>query len=65
MKWKVVIMGPTGTALTGAAFVLLYSFPAREEAEAHAECFRNTGMKVTLRDEQTIAARIANSGVRK
>jgi hypothetical protein len=52
MKWKVVIVGPMGTALTGAAFGLLYSFPTKEEAEAHAECFRTAGMKVALCDER-------------
>jgi hypothetical protein len=47
-SWKVVIVGPTGAALTGAAFGLLYSFPMKEEAEAHAESLRILGIKLTL-----------------
>jgi len=52
MPWKVVIVGPTHVALTGAAFDLLYSFPTREAAGEHAKCFLNTGMKVALCDEE-------------
>jgi hypothetical protein len=53
MKWKVVIMGPTGTVYTDTnAFKLLYPFPTREEAEAQANCLRTVGMKVALCDEQ-------------
>ena len=48
--WKVVIMGPKGVAVEGFAFSLLYSFPTREEAEEHAECFRHTGIKLALCD---------------
>jgi hypothetical protein len=51
MKWKVVIMGPTGIAYNTPAFRLLYSFSAREDAEAHADCFRSV-MKVALCDER-------------
>jgi len=47
--WKVPILGPTGVAVDGSAFRLLYSFPTREEAEEHAECFRHTGVKLALR----------------
>ena len=50
--WKVPILGPTGVAVDGSAFRLLYSFPTREEAEEHAECFRHTGIKLALCDEQ-------------
>jgi hypothetical protein len=49
MKWKVVFVGPTGAATTNAAFGLLYPFPTPEEAEAHAACFRTTGMQVEVR----------------
>jgi hypothetical protein len=49
MKWTVAIVGPTGTMYKDTnAFRLLYPFPTREEAEAHAECLRIVGMKVTL-----------------
>jgi hypothetical protein len=51
-SWKVVIVGPTGAALTGAAFDLLYVFPTREEAEAHAESFRVVETKVIPCDER-------------
>jgi hypothetical protein len=50
MKWKVVIVGPAGTVMDETASRLLYSFPSREEAEAHAECFRKTGIKLVLCD---------------
>jgi hypothetical protein len=50
-SWKVVIVGPTGAVVNTSAFKLLYPFPTREEAEAHAECFRTAGMKVGLCDE--------------
>jgi len=53
MKWKVAIVGPTGAAVNTSAFRLLYSFPKKEEAEEHAECFRITGMSVTLSDERS------------
>jgi hypothetical protein len=46
--WKVAIVGPTGAALTGSAFELLYAFPSKEAAEKHAECFRHTGAKLKL-----------------
>ena len=49
--WKVVIVGPTGAALTGIAFGLLYTFQTKEEAEAHAESFRIAGTKVIPCDE--------------
>ena len=49
-SWKVAIMGPTGVAVDGAGFRLLYAFPTREEAEEHAECFRHTGVKLALCD---------------
>ena len=50
-SWKVVIVGPTGSVLTGSAFELLYSFPSKEEAEAHAACFNKAGVKLALCDE--------------
>lgn len=48
-SWKVLAVGPDGRASNGNDFgaSLLYSFPTREEAEAHAECFRIL-MKGTL-----------------
>jgi len=49
--WKVAIVGPTGVAVEGSAFRLLYSFPTREEAEEHAECYRQTGANLALCDE--------------
>jgi hypothetical protein len=53
MKWKVVIVGPTGTVYKDTnAFRLLYPFPAREEAQAHANCLRTVGVKVALSDER-------------
>ncbi len=49
MKWKAAIVGPTGEVYTNtAAFEFLYAFPTCEEAEAHAECFLATGMKMDL-----------------
>jgi hypothetical protein len=54
-SWKVVILGPTGAALAGSAFGLLYSFPTREEAEEHAEYFRKTGIKYAVYDERPTA----------
>jgi hypothetical protein len=51
-SWKVVIVGPTGVAIDGSEFGLLYSFPTREEAEEHAECFRKTGIRYALSDER-------------
>ena len=51
-SWKVVIVGPTGAALAGSAFELLYAFPSKEEAEEHADCFRKTGIKYALCDER-------------
>jgi hypothetical protein len=51
-SWKVVIVGPTGAALDGFAFRLLYSFPSKEEAEEHAACFRKTGINYALSDER-------------
>jgi len=51
-SWKVAIVGPTGVAVEGFAFRLLYSFPTREEAEEHAECFRKTGIKYALCEER-------------
>jgi hypothetical protein len=51
-SWKVAILGPAGTVYADAnAFKLLYPFPTREEAEAHAEGFRIV-MKVALCDER-------------
>ena len=38
--------------MEGSAFRLLYSFPTREEAEEHAECFRHAGVKLALCDEE-------------
>ena len=52
MKWKVVIVGATGAAITGAAFGLLYAFPTREEAEAHAVSFLVAETKVIPCDER-------------
>jgi hypothetical protein len=45
-------MGPTGAALPGSAFELLYAFPSKEEAEEHAEGFRHTSTKLALCDER-------------
>ena len=45
-------MGAIGAMLEGAAFGLLYSFPTKEEAEAHAEYLRIVGMQIALYDEQ-------------
>jgi len=50
MKWKVAIMGSTGVVVNTPAFRLLYPFPSRGAAEAHAECFRIVGMKVEVRN---------------
>ena len=50
-SWKVVVVGPTGPTLNGSAFGVLYSFPTREEAQEHANCFRKTGIKYARRDE--------------
>lgn len=52
MKWKVVIVGPTGITYNTSAFGLLYSFPTKEEAEAHAEAFRFADTKVIPCDER-------------
>jgi hypothetical protein len=52
MPWKVIIVGPTGAALIGAAFDLLYAFPTKKEAEAHAESFRIMETKVIPCDER-------------
>ena len=46
--WKVAILGPTGAALAGSAFELLYAFPSKKEAEEHEECFRHTDVKLGL-----------------
>ena len=49
LKWKVVIVGPTGTAHKDTnAYKLLYPSPTLAEAEAHANCLRIVGMKVAL-----------------
>jgi hypothetical protein len=46
-------MGLTGEAYTNTtAFRLLYTFPTREDAEAHAECLRSAGTKIVECDEQ-------------
>jgi hypothetical protein len=37
VKFKVVILGPNGAVTNTPAFKLLYPFPTREEAEAHAD----------------------------
>jgi len=47
-SWKVAILGPTGAAIGGSAFRLLYSFPTREEAEEHAACFNKAGVRLAL-----------------
>ena len=53
MKWKVVIVGPTGTVYKNTdTFRLLYPFPTREEAQAHANCLRAVGVKIALSDER-------------
>jgi len=62
MSWKVVIVGPTGAALDRSAFGLLYSFPTREEAEEHAECFSKAGVKLAL---SAVRFRRADGSVRK
>ena len=51
-SWKVVIVGPTGVALDGPAFELLYSFLTKAEAEQHAKCFSRAGMRLALCDER-------------
>jgi hypothetical protein len=56
MKWKVTIVGPTGTTQASTAFELLYPFATREEAEAHAECFRFAGTKIVPCDEPATPA---------
>ena len=48
MKSKVVIVGPTGPVLDVTAFNLLYSFPTKAEAQAHASCLRTVGVKVSV-----------------
>jgi hypothetical protein len=49
MKWKVVIVGPTGIVYKGTnAFNLLYPFPTQEEAQAHANCLRTVGVEVSV-----------------
>jgi hypothetical protein len=50
MSYKVVILSSAGAALAGSAFELLYSFPTKEEAGKHADCFRHTGVKLALCD---------------
>jgi hypothetical protein len=51
-QWKVAILGPTGAAIDGSAFQLLFAFSDKEEAQAHADCFRKTGVKYALSDER-------------
>lgn len=51
-SWKVVIEGPTGPELAGSAFELLFAFSDKEGAQAHAECFRKTGIKYAVSDER-------------
>lgn len=50
MTWKVAIQGPAGTLVNTSAFGLLYPFPTRDEAEAHADCLRTVGTKVEVRN---------------
>ena len=52
MKWKVVIVGPTGIAYKTPAFRLLYSFPTKEEEEGDAKSFQFADTKVIPCDEQ-------------
>jgi hypothetical protein len=53
MKWKVVIVGPTGTVYKDTNAVrLLYPFPTRQAAEDHADCLRTVGVKVALSEER-------------
>jgi hypothetical protein len=53
MTWKVAIVGPQGTVYKDTnSFKMLYPFPTREEAEAHANCLRTVGMNVALSDER-------------
>jgi hypothetical protein len=52
VAWKVVIVVPTGAAIDGSAFELLFGFPDKEEAQAHADCFQKTGVKYALADER-------------
>jgi hypothetical protein len=56
MKWRVVLVGKTAKVQSNSAFELLYSFPTREEAEAHAECFRFAGTKIVPCGEPAIPA---------
>lgn len=59
MRWKVAIVGPTGTVYAYTnAFRLLYPFPRREEAEEHSTCFSKTGIKYALTDEQGNLTRV-------
>ena len=52
MKFKAIIVGPTGEAITNTtAFQLLYSYPTRESAEDHADCLRSVGTKIVECDE--------------
>ena len=71
MKWTVVIVGAAGTVYKDTnAFRLLYPFPTREEAHAHAKCLRTVGVKVALSDERgnvtacdaTLGAGFSNHG---
>jgi hypothetical protein len=47
-KSKAPLAGRSGAVVDGSAFRLLDSFPTKEEAEGHAECFRHTGGWPTL-----------------
>jgi hypothetical protein len=59
MKWKAAIVGPDGAVETNTAFGMLYSFPTREEAEAHAEYFQFAGTKIVQCEEPE---KLANDG---
>jgi len=47
--WTVVFLGPDGTVGDTLASKLLNPFATREEAEAHATCFRDVVLKVEVR----------------
>jgi hypothetical protein len=48
VSWRAAIAGPTGISTDAPAFGLLYAFPTREEAEAHAGCFGAAGVLMEL-----------------
>ncbi len=66
MKWKVGIVGSTGTVYKDTdAFRLLYPFPTRQAAEEHAECLRTVGVKVALSDGRGISQTVVSTVAEK